>query len=108
MIEKGKRAPNIRLDCTDGAVHQLDEFNQKTHVALVVSKQNLDAEVKSRAKTWDWLKLKMLVVVDSSEPLPEGVTLIDRFGYLISVLPITPDVWEKVEKELIYYEARHC
>ena len=32
---------------------------------------------------------------------------IDRFGTFIAYLPMTPDVWEKLEKEFVYHDAKH-
>jgi hypothetical protein len=115
MLQKGQLLPDITLSDDTGQSHRLWDYRQKTHLALLLvpdaSADELRAHkeaIASRRKTWDWLHLKILVVTQPVDGFFAGIQAIDRYGKFIASFPASVEAWADVEKEFIYYEARHC
>ena len=115
MVAKGELFPAVSAMDQQGRSVDVGYFNQRSHVILISTPNALEAElaalkaeVKSRQKTWDWLHAIILFTSEPFDFLSSGAYAIDRYGRFIDFFPITPDVWDLLEKEFIYHEARHC
>jgi len=107
--------PDIVVKDASGRALRLWDFRQKTHVTLIYdpaasaeSRRALEADIAAREKTWTWLALKIFVVSEMPAEFPAGVYLIDRYAHLANVVTDLSNLWEKIEKEYIYLEARQC
>jgi hypothetical protein len=115
MLEKGKLVPNWTVTDEEGRPHGLWDYRQKSHVILLYDPQADAAaragwhqEIKTNNKQWDWLKVIFVMVAQAPETLPPGVYVIDRYGRLWNFYPPKEWTFEGLEKDLVYYEARHC
>jgi hypothetical protein len=112
MFEKGKLTPDMEILDAAGDTHRLWDFRNRTHVVVVADKDKsaVDRQLALAAemrKTWDWLGVRFFSAAQPS-PIDPGLYAVDRFGMFIVCLPFTADVWEKLEKEFIYHDAKHC
>lgn len=114
-IEKGKRIPNWSVQDREKEDHTLWDYRQKTHVVLVYEPE-ADAQTHERwtsairadRKQWEWLNVYFLFAKKGPSEMAPGTYLIDRFGMLQNYY--APGTWtfETLERDWIYYEARHC
>ncbi len=113
MFEKGKIVSDFDVVDAAGETHRLWDFRNRTHVAVVVGKDSSDrdralASAAEFRKTWDWLGLRFFSASPSLTLSDPGIYAIDRFGAFIAYVPFDADAWEKLEKEVIYHDAKHC
>jgi len=114
-LQRGKLIPNWTLKDIEGETHTLWDYRQKSHVVLLYDpassrdtvtrwKAALDAD----RKQWDWLNVKPIIVSSGPKDLQPGIYAIDRYGLFIN--SFSPARWsfDDLEREFIYYEARHC
>jgi len=115
MIEKGERAPNWLLKDSEGQTHVLSEFRQKSHVLIVYDPEvpaatirHWQAAIQADQKQWEWLNTRVLIVRQAPKEVVPGVYIVDRFGLFWNYF--SPGHWtfDDLERDLIYYEARHC
>jgi hypothetical protein len=115
MIEKGKRAPNWKLKDIEGQSHELWDYRQKSHVLILyepeASKptiQHWQAAIQADQKQWDWLNTRLIIATSVPKDVVPGAYVIDRYGMFWNYF--SPGHWtfDDLEKDLIYYEARHC
>ena len=116
MLEKGKRIPNWTVKDARGESHALWDYRQKSHLVLLhdpeapEKKRRLqwDAAVQADQKQWDWLNAKVIIVKTAPAELVPGAYVIDRYGIFWNYF--SPGHWtfDDLEKDLVYYEARHC
>jgi hypothetical protein len=115
MLEKGKRIPNWQVKDLEGNAHELWDYRQKAHLLLLY-----DPEAKPETRVrwqkaivadrtqWDWLNTKVIVVDRAPQDMVPGVYVVDRYGIFWNYF--SPGHWtfDDLEKDLVYYEARHC
>ncbi len=115
MLEKGKRIPNWKVRDADGREHELWDYRQKSHLVILYDPQASQETVSQWQKTvqaerqrWDWLHTAVLIAHEAPKEMTPGAYVIDRYGMFWNYFP--PDEWsfEGLEKDLVYYEARHC
>lgn len=115
MLEKGKRIPNWKVKDADGRSHDLWDYRQKAHVVLLhlpkATKEMTDhwkKAIQADQKQWDWLNAKVLIARHAPPEVAPGAYVIDRYGLFWNYF--SPDQWsfEDIERDLVYYEARHC
>ncbi len=115
MLEKGKRIPNWPLIDIEGTSFELWNFRQKNHVILLYDPKTAPETIAqwkqailADQKQWDWLNAKVLVVKKAPQEMAPGAYVIDRYGMFWNYF--SPGHWtfDDLEKDLMYYEARHC
>jgi hypothetical protein len=115
MIEKGKRAPNWKFEDTEGQTHALWDYQQKSHVLVLYEPETpattvsqWQAAIQADKKQWDWLNTRLIIAKSAPEDVVPGAYVIDRYGMFWNYF--SPGHWtfDDLEKDLIYYEARHC
>ena len=114
LIER-KLVPDWTLEDFDGQKYKLWDFRQKSHLILVVDpisnaadrlrRQN---ELSKEKQKWDWLRAKVIFVKDPPGEMTAGVYFIDRWGIFFSKLPLENWSLNLLEREITYYEAKHC
>ena len=115
MIEKGKRAPNWKLKDVEGQSHDLWEYRQKSHVLLLyepeasaVTVHRWQAAIRADQKQWDWLNARVIIVKQAPKEVVPGAYVVDRYGTFWNYFSPAHWTFDDLERDLIYYEARHC
>jgi hypothetical protein len=115
MLEKGKRIPRWKFQDLEGKAHDLWEYRQKSHVLLLYDPHASAATlhhwtqaVQTDQKQWDWLNTKVIIVKKAPKEVAPGAYVVDRYGLFWNYF--SPGHWtfDDLEKDLLYYEARHC
>ena len=114
-LEKGTLIPDWTLTLADGSTRAAREFRQKSHLILIVAPNSSPAErarwqagIDAERKQWLWLHAEVFLIAAPPADLPEGVHAIDRYGRWIRSWPIDQWTFEDLQREYVYYEARHC
>lgn len=110
MIQKNQLVPDIAITDLAGQIHRLWEFRQKTHLLILFGEgaDRAGDALAEKKKIMDWLGLRVIACGAPPDGFSAGAVAIDRFGRLMETYPLTDDLADRVEKDLIYYEARHC
>lgn len=110
MPEKNALIPDIHVTALSGERFHLWDFRQKVHLLLLVGDAagGAAATLAEKQKIIDWLNLKVIACAPPPPDFGPGAHLIDRYGRYITLFPIDATLGDRVEKELVYYEARHC
>jgi len=115
MLDKGKRVPNWRVKDLEGTTHELSDYRQKSHLLLLYDPQaafetvtRWQQAIQADKRQWDWLQTKIIIIDKAPEELAPGAYIIDRYGMFWNYF--SPGHWtfDDLEKDLVYYEARHC
>jgi hypothetical protein len=115
----GKLVPDILVEDMNGERRRLWDYRQKSHVILFRGHVTQAASFKSwkdeagkRRERLEWLHAVLAIAPDEKETAEATIELIDRYGLLHKTLPIGTNspaqIFDEIEKEYIYYEARHC
>ncbi len=114
-LQPGKLIPNWVVKDHAGGQHTLWDYRQKSHVVLlydpqsnVLTRDRWLTAIEADKKQWDWLNVKILVITDGPKELAPGAYAIDRYGLFLNGYPISSWSFDDLEKEFLYYEARHC
>ena len=107
--------PNWALKDAGGDNLNLWDFRQKSHVVLIYDPdaaadtfQKWSSAIEADRKQWDWLNVKFVLVKKAPKEMAPGVYAIDRYGTYISTFPVGRWNFNDLEREFIYYEAKHC
>src|SRR5688572_14975215 len=115
MLEKGKRIPNWHVKDMEGNDHDLWDYRQKSHVVVLYDPKapketigHWQKAIVADRQQWDWLNAKVLIVKEVPTDVAPGVYVVDRYGMFWNYF--SPDAWsfDDLERDLMYYEARHC
>ena len=110
MFLKNELVPDVELTDLAGQRHRLWDYRQKTHLLLVLGDNaaRADAALGARRKTMEWLGVRVLAAATPPPGFESGAFAIDRYGRFIEAFALDDDLAERVEKEFLYYDARHC
>jgi hypothetical protein len=115
MWARGNVVPDLPFKDVYGTSHHLWEWRQKSHVGLIaLPDAPLETliqwrhTVEAAEALWSWLGVAMVIMPFPHEEIENGVHWIDRYGHAVRSWEIAEWSVEMFEKELIYYEARHC
>jgi hypothetical protein len=115
LLEKGKRIPNWHLKDAEGNSHDVWDYRQKKHLVLLydpdASKETIDRWQKAIAADraqWDWLDAVVLIVAKAPPEMGPGAYVIDRYGMFWNYFSVGHWTFDDLERDLVYYEARHC
>ena len=115
VLEKGQRVPNWDLTLAGGDTKQAWDWRQKSHLVLIVAPRSSPEErgqwqagIDAERKQWLWLNAEVFLVIAAPADVPEGVHAIDRYGLWIRAWPLDQWSFEDIQREYVYYEARHC
>ncbi len=115
MLEKGKRIPNWQVKDMEGRQHDLWEYRQKSHVVVLYDPKatretigHWQKAIHADRKQWEWLNTVILIAQDVPPEVVPGAYVVDRYGMFWNYF--SPDQWsfDGLERDLVYYEARHC
>ena len=93
-----------------GRPRRLKEFRRRSHVVLYWDPAaDVDAWARARepeAGRWIWLQAELVRPAAPPEDVGPGVHLVSRWGTLIASLPASPWDTDRIEEELLRFEAR--
>ena len=93
-----------------GRPRRLKEFRRRAHVILYWDPAaDVEAWTKARqaeSQRWIWLQAELLRPAAPPADFGPGIHLVSRWGNLIASLPSTPWDTERIEEELLRFEAR--
>jgi len=113
--EKGAQIPDVELvDASGRRVHTHDWRQKSNAIFLILNNastsevEQLSKQVQAERKQWLWLQADVLIIPRPTADLASGAWAIDRYARQIRYWE--PGTWtlEDLQREYIYYEARHC
>lgn len=137
-LRPGSMFPNLNLKGSEGVSMELYDLRKKEHAAVLLVKDpwpalpGLISQFQDQAKLFEWLQLRLLPVYKDrakaptpwpapgypawtlSNELPEGAEwgwlyLVSKNRTVFSIYPdpalVSP---QTLERDMLYYEARHC
>jgi hypothetical protein len=114
-MKAGERPPDAGTTDLLGKPHRLHDFRRKAHVVLLWDPR-ATAEQRARwkdrrvaeAQRWTWLQAEALVPTTELPGSEPGIYLISRWGHVLAVHP--PGDWdmERIERDLLTFEAQDC
>jgi hypothetical protein len=114
-LEKGKVVPNWTWTSKEGQVRNIWDWRQKSNVILIVAPKATEEQarlwqtgIEAERKQWLWLNAEIFIITEPPADLPAGVYAMDRYGCWIRTWPLEAWTFEELQREYVYYEARHC
>jgi hypothetical protein len=76
--------------------------------STTLTRRRRHCNVQADQKQWDWLNTKVLIIQKAPKDVVPGAYVVDRYGMFWNYF--SPGHWtfDDLEKDLVYYEARHC
>lgn len=115
MFKRGERVPNWTLQDHAGDTHALWDYRQKTHLVLIYdptatleTSNRWRSAIELDRKQWDWLNAKILIIKKAPDEMAPGVYIVDRYGLFMTYFSLERWSFDELEKEFVYYEAKHC
>jgi hypothetical protein len=108
-FEKGATMPEMSVTNLDGVPARLHDFRRKKHVVLVNeadSPEKLRAAVAADSQRWTWLQA--VFVRPAADGLVPGIYVISRWGKLLEHYAPGTSSFDKIEKDILYFEAQDC
>ena len=64
--------------------------------------------IRADQKQWEWLNTRVIIVKQAPKEVVPGAYVVDRYSMFWNYF--SPGHWtfDDLEKDLVYYEARHC
>jgi hypothetical protein len=95
-----------------GQARRLKEFRRRCHVVLYWDPAaDVEAWTNARlpeAQRWIWLQAELVRPAAPPADVAPGIHLVSRWGTLIASLPPSPWDTDRIEEELLRFEARDC
>jgi hypothetical protein len=115
MLEEGASTGDREVNDLQGKPRNLREFRRRSHVVLLWDPSAGPAELaawgerrKAESQRWTWLQAETVVPAAPPQGLSPGTYLISRWGKVIAIHP--PGAWdmERIERDLLTFEAQDC
>jgi hypothetical protein len=113
MLQEGSRPLDLEVFDLQGNPRRLHSFRRRAHVVLLWDPSAKDAERAAwrerrvaEAQRWTWLQAELVVPADPPKDLGPGIYLISRWGRVIAVHPAGAWDLDRVERDLLTFEAQ--
>ena len=115
MFEEGTSTGDRAVTDLFGKPRDLREFRRRAHVVLLWDPAAGAAELAAwkqrrteESQRWTWLQAETVVPAATPGDLAPGTYLISRWGKVLAIHP--PGAWdmERIEKDLLTFEAQDC
>jgi hypothetical protein len=110
-FEKGAPVPDMPVFDLSGQGKRLSGFRRKEHVILVNEApdrwEKLRGEADADRQRWTWLKVAFVRPADGSKLAP-GTYVVSRWGNFLEFYATGAWDFDKIEKDLLYFEASDC
>jgi hypothetical protein len=113
MLEIGARPIDLEVVDLQGNPRRLHAFRRKSHVVVLFDPAATEADLAARrerraaeSQRWTWLQAETVVPAGPPPNLAPGIYIVSRWGRVIAVHPPGPWVLERIEKDLLTFEAQ--
>jgi hypothetical protein len=115
MFEEGASTGDREVHDLQGKPRNLREFRRCSHVVLLWDPSAGDAERaawrerrQAESQRWTWLQAEPVVPAAPPQGLAPGTYLISRWGKVIAIHPPGPWDMDRIERDLLTFEAQDC
>jgi hypothetical protein len=115
MLTQGEKTGDLAVQDLDGKSRDLRDFRRRAHVVLLWDPAAGSAELaawrerkKAESQRWTWLQAEPVVPAAPPKDAAPGTYLISRWGRVIAVHPPGPWDLERIERDLLTFEAQDC
>ena len=115
MYEEGTSTGDRAVLDLHGKARDLREFRRRAHVVLLWDPSAGDAERAAwrerrvaEGQRWTWLQAEAVVPAEPPPGLAPGTYLISRWGKVLAIHPPGPWDMERIERDLLTFEAQDC
>ena len=113
MLVEGATPPDLDVLDLQGRPRKLHSFRRRSHVVLLWDPAAGDAERAAwrerravESQQWTWLQAEAVVPAAPPADLAPGTYLVSRWGRVIAVHPAGPWDMDRIERDLLTFEAR--
>ena len=115
MLRQGEKTGDLPVIPLHGTTRDLRDFRRRAHVVLLWDPSAGEAELaawrerrKAESQRWTWLQAEAAVPAAPPKDTPPGTYLITRWGRVLAVHPPGPWDMERIERDLLTFEAQDC
>jgi hypothetical protein len=115
MLTVGAPAGDREVTDLFGKPRTLREFRRRAHVVLLWDPRAGAAELaawrerrSAESQHWTWLQAETVVPAAPPQDLAPGTYLISRWGNVIAIHPPGPWDLDRVDRDLLTFEAQDC
>ncbi|MBI3856579.1 MAG: hypothetical protein HY293_12905 [Planctomycetes bacterium] len=115
MFNVGEKTGDRAVTDLFGKARDLRDLRRRSHVVLLwdprAGAPELAAWRERRAaesQQWTWLQAETVVPALPPPDLAPGTYLISRWGHVIAIHPPGPWDMERIERDLLTFEAQDC
>jgi len=115
MYEEGTSAGDREVNDLHGKPRNLREFRRRAHVVLLWDPSAGAVELaawlerrQAESQRWTWLQAEAVVPAAPPAGLAPGTYLISRWGKVIAIYPAGPWDMDRIERDLLTFEAQDC
>ncbi len=115
MLKLGEKTGDLPVIPLHGTTRDLRDFRRRAHVVLLWDPSAGEAELaawrerrKAESQRWTWLQAEAAVPAEPPKDAPPGTYLITRWGRVLSVYPPGPWDMDRIERDLLTFEAQDC
>ena len=115
MLEEGSIAGDRAVTDLQGKSRDLRQFRRRSHVVLLWDPTaGADERAawrerrKAESQRWTWLQAEAVVPAVPPAGVAPGTYLISRWGRVIAIHPPGPWDMDRIERDLLTFEAQDC
>lgn len=115
MLREHEKTGDLAVIDLRGAPRDLRDFRRRSHVVLLWDPSTGPAELaawrerrKAESQRWTWLQADTVLPAAPPKDAVPGNYLISRWGRVIAVHPPGPWDLERIERDLLTFEAQDC
>jgi hypothetical protein len=115
MFEEGASTGDREVIDLRGKARNLREFRRRSHVVLLWDPAAGAAELaawrerrQAESQRWTWLQSEAVVPAAPPPGLAPGTYLISRWGRVIAIHPPGARDLDRIERDLLTFEAQDC
>lgn len=115
MLKQGEKTGDLAVNDLEGRARDLRDFRRRWHVVLLWDPAAGEPERavrrerrRAESQRWTWLQAETVVPVEPPKDAAPGTYLISRWGRVIAVHPPGPWDLERIERDLLTFEAQDC
>jgi len=110
VLQEGSRPLDLDVVDLQGNPRKLHSFRRRSHAVLLWDPAADLAAWRERraaeAQRWTWLQAETVVPAAPPQDLDPGIYLVSRWGTVIAVHPAGPWDLDRIERDLLTFEAR--
>ena len=115
MLKLGEKTGDLPVVPLHGSTGDLRDFRRRSHVVLLWDPSAGATELaawkerrKAESQRWTWLQAEAAVPAAPPKDVPPGIYLVSRWGRVLAVYPPGPWDMERIERDLLTFEAQDC